>query len=243
MNKKLIYLLTLVFALGFAFTACSDDDDDLTLEKYETEVNVGESITLKITGGNGDYKVSSGDATIATAAVVNKEIAVTGVKAGETTITVTDKENKKTSFKVVVKEDVALDAAGSYNGELDLEIPVLGVDETIPDKIIELTRTEENTITLVLKDFSYDAQTVIGDITVEAIVVSKDGETIKLADTVADLTLLEGAMTAKAEISEATIVGNKLAMKIKVSNVKIEGQDAGLGDMNISFSGDKTVAE
>ena len=28
MNKKLIYLLMLVFTLGLSFTACSDDDDD-----------------------------------------------------------------------------------------------------------------------------------------------------------------------------------------------------------------------
>lgn len=50
MNKKLIYLLMLVFTLGLSFTACSDDDDDDNKVDYAKEIAATYDGTLTIPG-------------------------------------------------------------------------------------------------------------------------------------------------------------------------------------------------
>lgn len=49
MNKKLLCLFTFVIALGLAFTACSDDDDDTTVD-YARDVAATYGGTLSIPG-------------------------------------------------------------------------------------------------------------------------------------------------------------------------------------------------
>lgn len=233
MNKKLIYLLTLVFAFGFAFTACSDDDDDLTLEKYETEVNIGESVTLKITGGNGDYKVSSGDATIATAAVANKEITVTGVKAGETTITVTDKENKSATLKVKVLT-YAEQIAATYNGDLSITLP--GEQPEVGKKDILLETSGEKT-TLTLADFTF-ATIPVGDIVINDIPLTKTNDIITLVETTQQVSLAEGTITADVTVSGTYDKDGKLSLTINVITA-----DFGNIPILVTFSGTKKESE
>lgn len=48
MNKKLIYLLMLVFTLGLSFTACSDDDDDDNKVDYAKDIAATYDGKLKI---------------------------------------------------------------------------------------------------------------------------------------------------------------------------------------------------
>lgn len=50
MNKKLIYLLMLVFTLGLSFTACSDDDDDDKKTDYAKDIAATYAGTLTIPG-------------------------------------------------------------------------------------------------------------------------------------------------------------------------------------------------
>jgi len=139
------------------------------------------------------------------------------------------------------EDNIAAEAAGTYTGTLVLNIPTMGVtDLEIPNKIIELVRKSDNVIKLTLKDFSYGegAQTIpFGDIVVDDIVVSKDGETIKLGDKTAALNLNTG-ITANVGISSATIKNKTLNMNISVSNVKIGGVDLP-DEMAIKYTGTK----
>lgn len=73
---------------------------------------VSQTIEVEILSGNGDYTVTSDKMDVANAVVEGNMVKVTGVNAGEATITVTDKMGLTDSFTVTVR-------AGS---ELSLEI-------------------------------------------------------------------------------------------------------------------------
>jgi len=187
MNKKFIYLL-LAFSLSlFAFTACSDDDDDLRLEQNEVSVFLSETATVKITSGNGDYKVTPVDATIATATVSGNTITVTGVKAGETNVTITDKENKSTILKVTVTT-LADYVAATYNGDLNITLP--GSENPIVEegKDIVLSKSGDK-VKMSLANFTFD-NIPVGDIVVDNIPVTRgENGVINVVETTVSLNL------------------------------------------------------
>jgi hypothetical protein len=119
--KKLLHinLKTIVLALScvFVLTSCEDDEDeifDLKLEKTTIEVTEGDNATVKIESGNGGYTVSSSSAATATAAVSGEAITVTGVKAGQATITLKDKAGKSASLAVTVKSAYTIPSATQF---------------------------------------------------------------------------------------------------------------------------------
>lgn len=75
----------------------------LVFTPIKTELTVGKTGTVKIAGGSTPYTILVGDNTIATATVDKETITVTGVKAGTTSITVTDKDKVTAKFDVVIK--------------------------------------------------------------------------------------------------------------------------------------------
>ena len=83
---KNLRFLTLGLALiALLFTACKKDDNNggeqapqrLTLEKSAVTVKLTESAIVRITSGNGDYKVESADKNIATAAIEQNNVKIT----------------------------------------------------------------------------------------------------------------------------------------------------------------------
>ena len=96
---------------SFAFASCSKNDDTppishLTFDKNKVELAEGNKVTVKVGGGVEPYKVTPGDAKIATATVEKNVITITGVKKGGTVINVSDK-NKKSGIVTVVVKDAA----------------------------------------------------------------------------------------------------------------------------------------
>lgn len=75
----------------------------LTFDKNPVNVAVGKEDVVTIKGGVAPYVVAAKDATIATATEKDGKITVKGVKAGTTTISVTDKDKKSGSITVTVK--------------------------------------------------------------------------------------------------------------------------------------------
>ncbi|MDR1091564.1 MAG: calycin-like domain-containing protein, partial [Prevotella sp.] len=205
MNKKIINLF-LAFSLSlFVFTACSDDDDNnLVLESSEVSVDLEGTATVKITKGNGDYKVTPADATIATATVTNGVITITGVKVGETTLTVTDKEKKTATLKVKVAT-LAEQIAATYNGDLSVTLP--GQNPVVDKKDIVLATSEEKA-KLTLANFSFGEQTV-GDIVVDGISLTKAEGIVTLAETEATVTLKVGETEINAKVSVSGTVAHK----------------------------------
>ena len=114
MKTKLFFKSTAVAVCcltSFAFASCSKNDDTppvshLSFDKNKVELAEGNKVTVKVGGGVEPYKVTTGDAKIATATVEKNVITITAVKKGGTVINVSDK-NKKSGIVTVVVKDAA----------------------------------------------------------------------------------------------------------------------------------------
>lgn len=112
---KNLRFLTLGLALiALLFTACKKDDNNggeqapqrLTLEKSAVTVKLTESAIVRITSGNGDYKVESADKNIATAAIEQNNVKITAIAEGQTTLTVSDAKGQKAAIAVTVESNI-----------------------------------------------------------------------------------------------------------------------------------------
>lgn len=105
---------------------------EITLEQDEVTVNMNKTAEVEITGGNGEYSISSNTAaTVATAEIIDgNKIKITGLTQGEATITITDKANKTKELKVTV-------------GVVDLQLETTVVDA------IETSQVRETKIRII----------------------------------------------------------------------------------------------
>ena len=112
---KNLRFLTLGLALiALLFTACKKDDNNggeqapqrLTLEKSVVTLKLTESAIVRITSGNGDYKVESADKSIATAAIEQNNVKITAVAEGQTTLTVADVKGQKATIAVTIESNI-----------------------------------------------------------------------------------------------------------------------------------------
>ena len=112
---KNLRFLTLGLALiALVFTACKKDDNNggeqapqrLTLEKSAVTVKQTESAIVRITAGNGGYKVESADKNIATAAIEQNNVKITAIAEGQTTLTVSDAKGQKAAIAVTVESNI-----------------------------------------------------------------------------------------------------------------------------------------
>ena len=112
---KNLRFLTLGLALiALLFTACKKDDNNggeqapqrLTLEKSAVTVKQTESAIVRITAGNGGYKVESADKNIATAAIEQNNVKITAIAEGQTTLTVSDAKGQKATITVTVESNI-----------------------------------------------------------------------------------------------------------------------------------------
>ena len=112
---KNLRFLTLGLALvALLFTACKKDDNNggeqapqkLTLEKSAVTVKLTESAIVRITAGNGGYKVESADKNIATAAIEQNNVKISAIAEGQTTLTVSDAKGQKAAIAVTVESNI-----------------------------------------------------------------------------------------------------------------------------------------
>lgn len=98
-------------ALAFTFVSCDKDDkvDVLNFSADKVVVEVGKSATVTVSGGTTPYAVTSSDPKIATAAVDNSTITITGVAKGAVSVTVKDKNNNSKALSVTVRDAVGID--------------------------------------------------------------------------------------------------------------------------------------
>lgn len=196
MKKSKLLLTLLMVTLFVGFTSCDNDDDEITLklEKNTIDLQVGEKAIVKITEGNGDYKIISTEDLIAAAEINDSEIIVSGISEGTTTITITDKEAKTATLTINV-----VGLVGTWNlDETKLAVEVEANDET-QDKIktelannnfksIELN--EDKTFKMTKEDEEGTANTVSGTytyvdkiLTLAIIEEGQDTETISMTVT------------------------------------------------------------
>lgn len=75
----------------------------LSFSKTAAAASVGKEDTVTVSNGTAPYTAVVKDSKIATATVKDKKIVVKGVKAGTTTVTVTDKNKLTGVFSVTIK--------------------------------------------------------------------------------------------------------------------------------------------
>lgn len=75
----------------------------LDFDKQSITVNVGKDGIVTVKGGVQPYSAIAKDVNIATVSVKENKVNIRGVKAGTTTITVTDKDKKTGTINVTVK--------------------------------------------------------------------------------------------------------------------------------------------
>lgn len=117
-NKYLNLLWILVASLTLSFASCSSEDDPITDDKTSelvisdtnVRVLVGETSTLEITQGGGEYKAFSLNEDIATVEITNNKLAIDTYTNGRTSIVISDKNSNYKTVEVV-----------SYYGEILLE--------------------------------------------------------------------------------------------------------------------------
>jgi hypothetical protein len=103
--------LLLFSMMLLSFFSCDDEKDDdriysLTLSTNSTIMYSQDPTVISIVTGNGGYEVVSSNEDIAIASISDDNgVTITGKKSGETTITVTDKENKTAEIEVTLVEE------------------------------------------------------------------------------------------------------------------------------------------
>lgn len=173
----------------------------LTL-KAANEVAVGAKETVKATVKPASTKVtfSSSDETIATVDATTGE--VTGVKAGEVTITAKAGKATKT-VKMAVKDVILKDVKQTTTTKLVATIAGNTANVKASDIVITNTYSKAN---IAVKSVSVDAKDKT-QVTVETYVAMNDGKdyTVTLADVTKTITATDGKIAA-ATISPATVV-------------------------------------
>ncbi|MBF6626880.1 MAG: Ig-like domain-containing protein [Proteiniphilum sp.] len=105
MKVKPLFLLTLL-CVSALFIACDNDEAEsrLTFDKNSVTLNVDETDTVKVSGGVTPYKAEEANDSIVEATVSSAAIIVKGLKIGNTTVKVTDKNGVHATFAVKVEE-------------------------------------------------------------------------------------------------------------------------------------------
>lgn len=107
-QMKFLKLAAAMLCCVFAMTvvSCDNDDDEPTFKfsPAKAEVAVGASTNVTVSGGIEPYTVESSDVKTATVKVSQNTITVTGVKKGNVTVRVSDKDKKVDMLTVTVKD-------------------------------------------------------------------------------------------------------------------------------------------
>lgn len=113
--KKINFLHVLFAALfsaiTFAFASCDSEETQLPAficNPSIVHVAIGEQANVTLNGGKEAYTAQSSDEKTATASVTKSTLTVTGVKAGRTSIIITDAEKKAVSLPVIVTEKATM---------------------------------------------------------------------------------------------------------------------------------------
>lgn len=133
--------------------------------------------------------------------------------------------------------DYAAQVAGTYNGTLNVKVGEAPAED-VTGQDIKLKRTGENKAELLIENFSL-GEINAGSITVDNITVTESNGTVKLGDISKNVSLMAGAMSADVAISSSTVKDNKLTLNIKVNNVKMGTTPMPLGDIIVTFAGNK----
>jgi hypothetical protein len=113
MNRKNILIYTFFVLL---FAGCDRPDDevvihDLTVGQTAITIAEGETATIAITSGNGNFQATSSNEAVATVAISGNSIQITVVGHGSATITITDGAGQRVTITVTATSEAVSDTA------------------------------------------------------------------------------------------------------------------------------------
>lgn len=151
MKTKYIKILFLIItSVTLSFVSCSTDDDpneivkeefpELTTDNTSVKIVVGNSESIDIKEGNGEYKVFSLNEDIVDVVLVDNKITINAISNGETGVVISDKSNQYKQISVI-----------SYFGELVVDRPEMEMKKRFWDK------SGVQTITVLKGNGTYEA--------------------------------------------------------------------------------------
>lgn len=161
MKRISIYLMSLMLSGAF-FAACEKEDKiELTFDKNSVEAVVGEEAVVKVSGGEAPYTVEPADGEVIEATVEGNNITIKTLKAGNTTVKVSDKNGVEAIITVKVEKDPYEEEKGDATVRIqwDSYKKVSGTDEgtytltKTAEKVVAFSWTnEEESLLLSLND-------------------------------------------------------------------------------------------
>ncbi|MDO5105136.1 SUMF1/EgtB/PvdO family nonheme iron enzyme [Capnocytophaga sp.] len=238
MRKMFTYLAAF---LMIAVTSCTEDVmyDDLVVSVKDLTQRVGEKTAFEIKAGSGEYEVTSANDKIATVTTSKSTATVTGVAAGETTVTVYDRGNEqkavvkvtvkkalqaivvdRTEVNLAPKEAVTL-AIKSGNGSYELSVADTKIAKaTLQGEKIVVEGTALGTTTLSVKDKESGKAVEVQISVIGKLAVDKKEIATKLNATEV-VTILAGSGQYIVKSSDEAIVKPTLsANKVSLTTLK-----------------------
>ena len=197
--------------------------EPLTFSKNTVEVTAGESATVEVTSGSGNYSVKSSDPSVATATVSNGIVTVISVAGGTATITVTDTQSgqsatievtvaylplalSSSSVSLIVGDEGTVEitsGSGSYSVQSsDSEIATAVVDGTS----VKVTAAGTGSATITVID-TKSGQTATIEVTVDylPLVLSSNSLTLTIGDE-SSVNITSGSGNYSVESSDDNVV-------------------------------------
>lgn len=103
-NNLFFYLLFLGIGTN-VLTSCKEEVEsisELSLEQTKIQIKEGETVTVKIIGGSGNYQISLSDEKLAVAQIENNEINIRALLTGCVTLTVTDENGQTALLNIII---------------------------------------------------------------------------------------------------------------------------------------------
>ncbi len=222
--------------------------DGLTVSKEAVTVQKGKTGDVAIVSGSGNYEVISADEAVATATLDGGNITISGVKVGETKVTVKDTEADTTKeIKVIVSVDgltVSKEAVTVQKGKTgDVAIvsgsgnyEVVSADEAVATATLDggnitISGVKVGETKVTVKDTEANTTKEIKvTVSVDGLTVSKEAITVQKGET-GDVAIVSGSgnyevVSADKAVATATLEGGNIIISgVKVGETKVTVKD------------------
>ncbi len=201
---------------------------NLAIDKSEVEVAIGKTATVNILSGSGDYSVESNNAGIATATLSGTVVTITGITAGNTTVTIKDSatDQTKTVTVKVTHPNLAIDRS-------EVEVAT-GISATV--NILSGSgdySVESNNAGIATATLSGTVVTITGIALGNTTVTIRDSATDQTKTVTVKVTHPNLAID-KSEVEVATGISATVNILSGSGNYSVESNNAGIATVTLS---------
>lgn len=269
MRKIITYVVAFCYLAATAGCEKEVEYDDLKLSTEKSSLRVGETATIKVSSGSGEYSVASSKESVVEASLSESVVTLKGISQGETTVNVQDKVTGQTSVvKVSVLkalENLVLDKVEvnvapkesaiinvkSGNGAYELTVANTNVaSASVSGSKITVAGKTVGSTTLTVKDKETGKTVQVKLSVVEKLSLSKSELTMGVNASETVTVVGSGQYTVKSSdeaVAKATISGNKLTVRAgKAGSATISVTDVKTGrasDVNVVVIADLSLSK